>query len=75
MKDGTDGLNVGFQRYLRIAIHLAGQELAHAQRMDMKGQLWRVSDHYKTRNEFYLSKAYCEMRADEGHHQHDAGEL
>jgi len=33
----------GFQRYLRIAKHLAGQELAHAQRMDMKGQLWRIS--------------------------------
>jgi len=56
-----------FQRYQRIAKHLAGRELAHVQRMDIKGQLWRVSNHCKTRIEFYLSKAYGEMRADEGH--------
>ena len=56
-----------FQRYQRIAKHLAGRELAHVQRMDIKRQLWRVSSHCKTRIEFYLSKAYGEMRADEGH--------
>jgi len=32
-----------FQRYNRIAKHLAGRELAHVQRMDIEGQLWRVS--------------------------------
>ena len=56
-----------FQRYQRIAKHLAGRELAHVQRMDIKGQLWRVSNHCKTRIEFYLSKAYGDMRANEGH--------
>ena len=56
-----------FQRYHRIAKHLAGRELAHVQRMEIKGQLWRVSNHCKTQIEFYLSKAYGEMRADEGH--------
>ena len=71
----SDTMKEGYQRYLRIARHLTGREMGHVQSMDRKGQLWRVSEHCKTRIEFYLSKAYGEMRAAEGHHQHDAGEL
>ena len=60
-------MNAGFQRYHRIVQHLTGREIAHIQRMDVKGQLWRVSNHCKTRIELYVSKAYGEMHAAAGH--------
>ena len=62
-KSFSSKMNAGFQRYHRIVQHLTGREMAHIQTMDVKGQLWRVSDHCKTRIELYVSKAYGEMRA------------
>ena len=50
-KSFSSKMNAGFQRYHRIVQHLTGREMAHIQRMDVKGQLWRVSDHCKTRIE------------------------
>ena len=54
-KGFSDTMKEGYQRYLRITRHLTGREMGHVQSMDRKGQLWRVSDHCKTRIEFYLS--------------------
>jgi hypothetical protein len=65
-KNFSDIMKEGYTRYLRITKHLVGREMAHIQRMDMKRQLWRVSDHCKTRIELYVSKAYDEMRAAAG---------
>ena len=56
-KNFSSTMKDGFQCYLRITKHLVGREMAHVQRMDMNRQLWRVSDHCKTRIELYVSKA------------------
>ena len=38
-KSFSSKMNACFQRYHRIVQHLTGREMAHIQRMDVKGQL------------------------------------